>query len=361
MDDVLQVTKVKLDELEAYCARFSSGSSSVIPISPARVQSYLANPNAQSTDVVLYLIEHQQKLIAFRTLWADVLNSETGPIRFGWCSGNWVHPSFRRKGLSLKLLNAALEDWHGRLMFTNYAPQSLSGYLKSGHFSLLHERTGKRFYLKSNYSELLSRKVKNKLLGSFAAMACKLLYFYGSLKAESYVASNFSHFDIGIDEQCPEDFFDGFDENGSLFRRSKAVYDWIFRYPWLTESATDDKRYPFSSFKKSFKYYFISIRKNQYKVASMLISVCDGKAKLLFLTHIPRYEGVAMQYLAQWCAQQKVEMLTILDPQWSQLLRRLRNPFVFSKDFTMNIYSSFSVDKKEKAMVFDADGDYIFT
>lgn len=359
--DELKVVKVKLNELEAYCSRFTTGIHSVVPLSQARMKSYLANPNSLSSDVALYTIESKKQIVAFRSIWADVLHTSKEPVRFGWCSGNWVHPSFRRKGLSLKLLDVALSDWEGKLMFTNYAPESLNAYMKSGHFSVLHERTGKRFYLKSNYSELLSSKVNNKLLGKFAAMGGKLLSFYGSLKAESFVTGNFSHFDISIDTECPEGFFENIDENTSLFRRSKEVYDWIFRYPWITETEDEDSQYPFSSFKKSFQYYFITIKKSQFKVSSMLISECEGKVKLLYSIHIPRHEGLAMQFLAKWCAQQKIETLTILDPELAASMHDIKNPFLFSKAFTMNIYSSFDVEKKKNTTVFDADGDYIFT
>ena len=48
----------------------------VVPISAIRAQSYLANPHALPDDIVLYLGLINNKLVAFRSLFADTLNSD---------------------------------------------------------------------------------------------------------------------------------------------------------------------------------------------------------------------------------------------------------------------------------------------
>ena len=149
-----------LEELERYLTPLFSNPESTHPLSPLRLQSYLKIPRADMQDTVLFEMHHENQLMAYRTLLPDLFYDRDGiPQRFAWLSGNWVHPEMRRKGISTKLLTEAEEKWNGRLMYTNYAPDSKALYDHTGRFRVIARREGRRYYLRSNSEELLGNRV----------------------------------------------------------------------------------------------------------------------------------------------------------------------------------------------------------
>ena len=135
----LEIKKIRLKELNDFVKSEMFNQFEILPISPERVKSYINNPKAKPEDVVLYLGSINNALVAFRSLFAGELISDDLKTRFAWCSGNWVAPEFRRKGFSEQLLKEAYSDWSGKLMFTNYAPNSENLYLKTGWFHSIYK------------------------------------------------------------------------------------------------------------------------------------------------------------------------------------------------------------------------------
>ena len=100
-----EIEKIRLKELAGFVESETFQQLEIVPVTPGRVKSYLNNPAAKPDDVVLYLVFKNKKLVAFRSLFAGVVFNGKEQIRFAWCSGNWVHPDFRRKGFAQLLLN----------------------------------------------------------------------------------------------------------------------------------------------------------------------------------------------------------------------------------------------------------------
>lgn len=94
-----QLKKISLHELEAFLQSAIYENAEVIPISKSRVQSYVNILRAAKDDFALYLLLDAQKIIGFRTLFADSANSLGKKIQFDWLSGSWVHPEHCRKGV----------------------------------------------------------------------------------------------------------------------------------------------------------------------------------------------------------------------------------------------------------------------
>jgi GNAT superfamily N-acetyltransferase len=157
----LRIEKIQLKNLESFVQSETFQQFNTIPITVLRAKSYLNNPHAHPNDVVLYLGFIEKQLVAFRSLFADRIFSDNEPIRFAWCSGNWVHPDFRRKGFSEQLLHETFTDWNGKLMFTNYAPNSEKLYLKTGKFKPIHQFQGFRGYLFPKTRKLIQSANKN--------------------------------------------------------------------------------------------------------------------------------------------------------------------------------------------------------
>ncbi len=120
----MEIKKIRLSELEEFANSTQFQSFENKPITTFRVASQIKNPRAQPNDYVLYMGFVDDKLVAYRTLFGDHITKQGKTIRFGWCSGAWVHPGFRKEGFSTLLLNEAFDDWEGKLMFTNYAPEA---------------------------------------------------------------------------------------------------------------------------------------------------------------------------------------------------------------------------------------------
>ena len=149
-----------LEELEPYLYTLYSKSESLVPVSPLRLRSYLENPRAKLSDPVLYEMRQKGEVVGYRTLLPDCFYDREGhPQRFAWLSGNWVRPDMRRRGISTQMLEMAEKQWEGRLMYTNYAPESKALYDSTGHFKIIANREGKRFYLRSDSEGLLGNRM----------------------------------------------------------------------------------------------------------------------------------------------------------------------------------------------------------
>jgi GNAT superfamily N-acetyltransferase len=236
-----------LEELEPYLLPLFSNPDSILPVSPLRLRSYLENPRAEPYDPVLFEIHHDGKLVAYRTLLPDCFYNDKGdPVRFAWLSGNWVTPLMRRQGLSTRLLEMAEEKWQGRLMYTNYAPESKALYDGTGRFMVIANREGKRFYLRSATEELLGNRVGSTQLLQTGDR------FINRIRERSIRKFPFPEQVV----QCLVEQVGGFDKKSgeladrfskfSLFRRDSEIFRWALENPWVSSSAGDPVRYQFS-------------------------------------------------------------------------------------------------------------------
>lgn len=352
-----KIQKVSISKLEIFFQEKMLLSQSVLPISPSRVKSYCNNPRAKSDDVSLYFIEFENRIIAFRTVWADEIQLDEELVRFGWCSGNWVADDFRRRGLSTLILQEMYSDWNGKLMFTNYAPESLAGYLKTGLFTLQCERTGMRFYLNTNLAKLYANRANSGLKKAAVWLANKTFFSSYLIKRMIFKSQPMDHFKIDEQRQFSAGY--SFVGKASLFNRGEKEFAWIFNCPWLVKDDGVPSSYPFSWKVKDFEYCFVSIN-SQHAECSFVISIKNGTVKLLYWHATVEHHELIAKWLVNFSHRNKVKLLTVLDDQMAGAIKRIRNPFVWSRTFSMNIYSTFSFeDNKNK--VFDGDGDYIFT
>ncbi|MFA9390758.1 MAG: hypothetical protein ACERKD_13175 [Prolixibacteraceae bacterium] len=351
------IKKVKIADLDYFFQEYTLHSSSVLPISPLRIQSYIRNLRAKLDDVALYYIEDQNQIIAFRTVWADEVQVGTESVRFAWCSGNWVSPEYRRQGISSLILDEMFADWNGKLMFTNYAPESLAGYLKSGLFHLQRSRNGSRFYFNANLLELYATRMRNKGIQLVIWMANLLFRAWYHVRKYTFAAHRFPVNSIDVKQES--DDYAVFLAKDSMFKRGPKELSWILEFPWLEKDANKIKIYPFSWKVKDFGYYFIKIETKKV-IVSCMISVREGELKLLYWNAADEHHELIAKWLVNFSSKNKIKMLTVLDPSMAKKIKEIRNPFVWNRSYSMNIYSTFDVPEN-KLKVYDGDGDYIFT
>lgn len=242
----MEARSYTLGDLEAHLKQSYDETSPLIPVSPGRLASYLHNPRADPSDHVLFEMREGDSLIAYRTLLPDLFFDVGGtPRRFAWLSGNYVLPPFRRKGLSTRLLQLAEARWEGRLMYTNYAPDSKAVYDRSGQFRVLALREGQRFYLRAGSSELLKGRT---VLHSLLPVADRLINLKVEKKLKKYTPDlpddchirRVTEMDDAMEELAASS------GAGTLFRRNREVFRWILQYPWVSTEANPSLHYHFS-------------------------------------------------------------------------------------------------------------------
>ncbi len=360
----LNILKIKLSELESFVHSETYKQFIVVPISMLRVQSYKNNPHALPDDVVLYAGLIETRLVAFRTLFAGLVQTESETQRFGWCSGNWVHPDFRRKGFSEQLLNEAFADWNDKLMFTNYAPNSEKLYLKTGKFGVVHQFQGFRGYLFPKTSKLILYASKNRFNKIGFSIIDSLIFAFTMVRTWFYRSGSDPDISFEVlnlpDAACYASL-----KNNSVrycFNHGETELRWIFRFPWISENKpVEAERYPFSSYTNDFRYYSVKVFDKNILAGFFIFSIRSGHLKTLFFNLSDRFDQSVAGFLKQFCINQKIEVITVYNSGVARQLFSRKFPFLRAKKYGQKIYSSFEIINQQNHHFQDGDGDVIFT
>ncbi len=360
----INISKIKLSELESFVKSKIFTDFETIPITGLRVASYINNPVALPDDVVLYLGFSDKKLVAFRTFFAGQANTTPELIRFGWCSGNWVHPDYRRKGFSEQLLKEAFTDWKGQLMFTNYAPNSEQLYLKTGRFFVIHQFHGFRGYLFPKPDNLFPEANKNIISRVILSLMNILLSLISKGRAGTYKYRQNHDIRFDLLELPDEICLQLTEQNHSnlFFKRGRTELNWIFQYPWMTNNEDDyEANYPFSSFSKDFRYRTVKIFQKNKFVGFFLFSIKNNHLKTLLFEFSAGLENDIAEFIKNYCIQQKIDMVTIYNFDIANALLKRKFPFLYGRKYGQKIYGSFQVKQNPPLLFQDGDGDVIFT
>ena len=360
----LEIQKIRLSELEVFVKSKTFNNFATVPITPERVKSYINNPNAKPDDVVLLMGFIENRLVAFRTLFAGVANSGNQQIHFGWCSGSWVHPDFRRKGYSHKLLETAYSEWNKKLMFTNYAPNAENVILNAGWLQPIHQFEGVRGYLFPKTRTLIAKTNSNFILKFIFSIIDFLISIVSTIRILfcSKQTKNIVRFETFAipDEECYS--FNKKNQSEYLFSRDSKELKWIFQYPWISNSnKTLGGEYPFSSHSDSFYYKTIKLFSENKFVGYFIFSVRNGHLKTLHFNISQGIENEIADFIKQYCSKNKIEIVTIYNSKIAGQFFARKFPFLYVKKYGQKIYSSFEIKNKEKLHFQDGDGDVIFT
>lgn len=354
-----------LGELESHMTFLYSDPESIIPVSPTRLRSYLANPRAKLSDKVLFEMHKDGKVIAYRTLLPDLFYDREGhPQAFAWLSGNWVRPDMRRKGISTQLLEAAEDQWEGRLMYTNYAPKSKALYDHTGRFKLIAKREGKRFHLRSASEELLGPRMGSRKLLHTTDLIINLLR-EGGLK----------RFKNRQSIQCKVEPIDGFIaqlselvsklQQDTLFRRDREIFEWALEYPWVTEQGCDPINYHFSYRAMRFEnilHHVIHPEKNSQGILWLIIHNNVLSVPYLFAGDKSLYTCMA-ETIIKTMIDSGISHTTIRNPQLIAGLMTNKRVFLSVRKMPQLIFAHNVLVGllPEKPVIHDGDGDVMFT
>lgn len=357
----MDLIKIKLRELQAFCKGDLFRTLTEKPLSPLRMESYLNNPRANMDDFVLYMFIENEILVAFRTILPDYIVLHGEKITFGWCSGTYVNPSYRGQKISVSLLLEVLKDWNKRLMFTNYAEASEYCNLSTRQFKILKARNGSRFYFYPNFNQLYRyRKHYNRIkwvLPLLSFSACTLSFLKSSVCMAFKNKNNYVELS-DLDWEC-ENRLRIFPD--TFFNRKKQELNWMIRYPWITQSTQDNLIYPFSYLKKNYMMRVVKFFDKNVFAGFFIYTVIDSKMKVIYHFVNENKFDLMINTVSALAKKNRIEYLTILDPVMACLFKKRNKCFAFSKSYTSHIYTSLDALNENDGIIFDGDGDNGFT
>ncbi|WP_372774905.1 GNAT family N-acetyltransferase [Mangrovibacterium sp.] len=355
----MELCKIRLGDLRLFAESDLFQRLPVKPVSWSRVESYLANPHAQADDPVLYFIADENRMISFRTVLPAILNTDNS--RFVWLSGAWTQLDYRKQGLSSQLLHEIHLDWNGRLMATNFSPDSRKLYEKSGLLKPFYQAKGRRFFLFAESQQLLQRRIGNLIF--LWPVLDFFMRFWANQKLRNFKIQQAT--DIRMekmafpDRECMQLANDR--QKEYLFRRGEAELKWILAYPWLsTDDRTFEQSYPFSSFASQFEVYTVKFYRGTKFLGFLIYSIRNGHLKLLYHHFCEISDEHIAGFFIEEAISKRVKMLTILQPQLANKLKTMTHPFLGSTELSHQIFTSFDgVPRNMKIQ--DSEGDFIWT
>ncbi|MFY0630033.1 MAG: GNAT family N-acetyltransferase [Flavobacteriaceae bacterium] len=368
---MLEVKKITQLELETFIKSETFSNFKNIPISSLRSASYVKNKHANAKDVILYMAFIDKELVGYRSIWRDVFYHGKVPESFGWLSGNWVHPKYRRKGVSTQLFNEVYKDWGGRLLYTNYAIPSKLLYDKTGYFKKIKSLKGVRFYTQFCLQDILPKK---HVLFSKTTFLWKCLDAFGNMfwKLKTRRPQKNNDTDSLIKEN--EDWHHEIDlfladfKNQELFKRGDAFFSWVLQYPWVKTGVTEAqeaKKYQFSVHSKQYKSTYYTFYDSDNKIIAFLwISLKDGHLKIqyAYLTQAAIEEVAA--FIVAKSLQENVKTILVYQKELETILMH-KLPHLYNKRFDQNYFATEKVIQDfpeiSQKKIQPGDGDVIFT
>jgi hypothetical protein len=286
-------------------------------------------------------------------------------VRFAWLSGNWVTPPMRRRGISTRLLEMAEAQWQGRLMYTNYAPESRALYDRTGRFRVIANRAGKRFYLRSATEELLGSRLGyrqllgtgDRLINRFREPDLKKFRFADhEVPCKVARAGNF-------DKKTGE-LADRFSKD-SLFGRDSEIFSWALENPWVSSSAGDPLRYHFSSRARRFEnriYHMAHPDGSSQGLLWVLLHNNVLSAPYMFASSGKLYPCMA-GLIVKTMIDEGVTHTTIRYPQLMEQMMVYKKIFLSVREMPQLIFAhkDLTLLLPEKPLIHDGDGDVMFT
>ena len=361
----MDLKSYKLEELEPYLYTLYSDPRSLIPIPPTRLRSYLNNPRAELSDPVLFEMRQNGEVVGYRTLLPDCFYDLDGkPQRFAWLSGNWVRPDMRRRGISTQLLEMAEKQWDGRLMYTNYAPDSKALYDHTGRYKRFAYRKGKRFYLRSASEDLLAQRLGFR----------KLFYSTDGL-INNIRERRLEKFRFRQEKRCNVEQVDGFIaqlselagklQQDALFRRDREIFEWALEYPWVTEQVCDPINYHFSYKANRFEniiYHLTHPDGISQGILWLIIHNNVLSAPYLFAKDKALYDCMA-ETIIRVMIEEGCTHTTIRNPELTDRLMTHKKIFLSTRDMPQLLFAQEKLIPllPEQPVIHDGDGDVMFT
>jgi hypothetical protein len=301
---------------------------------------------------------------------SDAFFVDDKSISFGWLSGSWVLPEYRRKGISTLIFNEVLKAWNFKLMYSNYAVASKLLYDKTTQFKQLQKLDGVKYYTRFSLAKILPNKgmvfSKTKLfwkiIDCFLNLFFDIRYFFITLKKETnYKITENENFNVSTASFIKEN-------TQNFFQRNKKEFEWIQNYPWIfTNQITKNtyKSYYFSSYSLKFESNFYTIYDlNNILIGCLLITIRDGDMKIPYAYFTEENSKLISNFILNKSILKKVDTITIynksLETELTENLSYIYNKKFIQKFFLTKHLAELLTFKKD-IQIQPGDGDSVFT
>lgn len=277
---MIELKTLNKQSLQEYISSGKYRSDVFIPITKHRAESQIKNPKADEDQTLMILAYEDEKLAGYLGCLPDFFLINDKKLRYAWLSTLFISDDFRGKRIAQQLLEKAFEVYNGNIVITEFTPAAESLYNKIKVFKYIPPKTGKRFYLKTDFQQIIPAK-KPQLKGLKPIFKFSDLIFNSliSLKNSFQEKPDFK-FEIlnEIDDQSKV-FIAQFPAN-----RTADEMNWFVQNPCVLEGETPDPSYLFSSYSKKFQYYWIKIynTENQLETGALIL-LRDGTVKIPYL------------------------------------------------------------------------------
>jgi len=363
------IKDVKIKDLNDFINSKEYQKFEYIPISFHRAVSYINNPRANKEDIAISLLYLNDKLIAYRCLYSDFFYYKEEQVDFAWISGSWVHPDFRRQGFSMKLLEHIMNRSAGKIMFSNYAPESKFLYDKSGFFSEVANLKGRRFYFRFSFFELLPPKhsffKKIKLL---LFVGDYFLNFYFDIRFLLYKnkTQNINFYENKKIDTETQAFIEGNNKNNPFLRNEKEI-NHALSFPWIIEKNKTDKseeKYYFSSYAKRFKYVNIKVYDENSEISAFLLLKIRNNSMTIPYTFFEKNElNKLIQIIYFYIKKHRINHLTTYNSAINTKLLKQKRLILFSKEMQKKFFATNKIKNifNKKNNFYAGDGDNLYT
>lgn len=301
-----------------------------LPITKHRAESQIKNPKANEEQTLLILAFEGEKLAGYLGILPDSFLIDDTIFRYGWLSTLFVSSNFRGKRIAQQLLDKAFEDYNGNIAITEFTPEAESLYNKIKVFKYIQPKIGKRFYLKTDFQEMIpAKKPKLAYLKPLFKVADVGFNSVLSIK-NSFIKKPDFRFEIldKIDSES-ESFKSTFKTN-----RNSEEMNWFIKNPWILEGKQEDERYLFSSFSNEFKYFWLKIfnKENLIETCALLL-LRDGNLKIPYYFSNSGHKNF-VELLTYFSEKHRVKFITSYQTFINKEIEKQKSfPKIYSRNF----------------------------
>lgn len=272
---MIRIQRLNRQELAEFIRSETYKTLPDLPISAHRAAAQLLNPRLDETHTLLILAWLDGELVGYMGILPDLYFKGQQPAACGWLTCIWVSDRHRGKSIGKQLVASGLEEIDGKVLVTDFAPQSKQLIYSLGYFDDLQVRQGIRLYFRLDLHRLLPPRKKifehlKPLLRLADASANLLIDMKALLFPPRKPGGNWDY----VEAVTPEirDFI-AEKQGRELFRRNMPELNWALNNPWILSAPLDEdsRRYYFSSVDRSFDFVCLTLRDAQDQLQAFLI------------------------------------------------------------------------------------------
>ncbi|MCS3529731.1 GNAT family N-acetyltransferase [Chryseobacterium sp. JUb7] len=317
-------------QLEEFVSSGDFKKHDFLPISEHRAKSQIKNPKADDDQPLLILAYDDDQLAGYLGCLPDNFNIDGKTFSYAWLSTLYVSHKFRGKRIAQSLLNRAFEEYNGNIAITEFTPEAESLYNKIGVFKYIQPKNGKRFYFRTELATIIPlKKPKTKSFQPLFSVGDRLLNAFVSLKNSLIKKPDFKFEILSAVDPESSIFISQFHTN-----RTGEEIKWIMQNPWILEGQIKEKKYLFSSFSESFRYFWIKVfdAKNNMTSCALLLER-DGYVKIPYFFSASDSDQFT-DFLSYFIVKHKVKVLVSYQ---AELNKKLENSHHFPKIHQRNM------------------------